>query len=126
MEEARRKQFADRDHMLTQQAKAERDDFLRVVQRQKEDEANERKLEAEKKEALLRHKQTLQQQMQKNAGVKMQGRLDFLEEGKRQRQALEEQRQKILRIKSAKVGELGALGVADKYQVELQNKKVSF
>ena len=31
LEEARRKQFADRDHMLTQQAKAERDDFLRII-----------------------------------------------------------------------------------------------
>jgi len=44
LEEARRKQFADRDNMLTQQAKAERDDFLRVVQRQKVEEENERKL----------------------------------------------------------------------------------
>ena len=31
LEEARRKQFADRGHMLTQQAKAERDDFLRII-----------------------------------------------------------------------------------------------
>lgn len=56
---------------------------MRIIERQKEDEANERKLEEEKKDALMRHKHTLQQQMGKNAGIKMQERLDFLEEGKR-------------------------------------------
>lgn len=69
--------------MLTQQAKAERDDFLRIIERQKADEANERMLEEERKNALMRHKNTLQQQMGKNAGIKMQERLDFLEDGKR-------------------------------------------
>ena len=45
---------------MTQQAKCERDDFLRIIQRQKEDEDLERKLEQEKKEALLKHKVSVQ------------------------------------------------------------------
>ena len=39
---ARKKQFVEREVMLAQQAKAERDEFLRIIQKQKEQEDEER------------------------------------------------------------------------------------
>ena len=41
--------------MMAEQAKAERDDFLRIIERQKEDEQKERMLDDEKKSALRSH-----------------------------------------------------------------------
>ena len=41
--------------MMAEQAKAERDDFLRIIERQKEDEMKERALDSEKKNALKAH-----------------------------------------------------------------------
>ena len=78
--------------MLTQQAKAERDDFMRIVERQKIEEVNERKLEEDKKNAMAQHKTCLSMQIEKNSISKSQQRLDYLEEGKKTRQKLEEQR----------------------------------
>lgn len=42
LEAARKKQFLERESTMANQAKAERDDFLRIIQRQKEDEEKER------------------------------------------------------------------------------------
>merc|ERR1711935_1317903 len=42
LEVARKKQFMEREGTLANQAKAERDDFLRIIERQKEDEQKER------------------------------------------------------------------------------------
>jgi hypothetical protein len=41
--------------MMAAQAKAERDDFLRIIERQKEEEEKERNLEHEKKGTLKNH-----------------------------------------------------------------------
>jgi len=40
---------------MANQAKAERDDYLRIIQRQKEEEEKERQLEEEKRNALRNH-----------------------------------------------------------------------
>ncbi len=40
---------------MATQAKAERDDFLRIIERQKEEEQKERQLEQEKKGTLKNH-----------------------------------------------------------------------
>jgi len=88
---------------LTQQAKAEREDFLRIVQKQKEEEETERQMEAQRKAAAHAHKVCIQEQMTKNDSERKQGRLDYLEEGKRQRIKIEENRNKIKGIQEAKV-----------------------
>ena len=53
-----------------------------------------------------------------------QERLDYLEEGKKVRQKLEEERLKIEGIKQRKLNELQTLGVEQKYQYELAKKKI--
>jgi len=55
LEVARKRQFQEREAMMATQAKAERDDFLRIIERQKEEEEKERNLEQEKKGTLKNH-----------------------------------------------------------------------
>ena len=59
LEVAREKQFRDKDLRMAEQAKAERDEFLAIIARQKEDEEAEKRLEREKREALYQHSNTL-------------------------------------------------------------------
>jgi len=53
-----------------------------------------------------------------------QERLDYLEEGKKVRQKLEDDRLKVEGIKQRKLNELQQLGVEQKYQYELAKKKI--
>jgi hypothetical protein len=57
MEDARQRQFLERETRLAEQAKQERDEFLRIIQKQKEIEEQERLIEEEKKEVLKKHSQ---------------------------------------------------------------------
>jgi hypothetical protein len=66
LEAARKRQFLERESTMANQAKNERDDFLRIIERQKEEEEKERQLEAEKKAALLRHANVIRAQITKN------------------------------------------------------------
>lgn len=59
LDHARRRQFLEREVMLAQQAKAERDEFLRVIQKQKEQEDMERQVETQKTHAYRNHAQTI-------------------------------------------------------------------
>jgi len=45
--------------MLAQQAKAERDEFLRIIQKQKEMEEEERQIDAERQRAFRNHASTV-------------------------------------------------------------------
>lgn len=107
-------------------AEAERTDFIRIIKSQKEEEEREREMEAEKVQALLKHKKTIQQQISKNEDVHKQARLDYLEDGKRSRDQIEEARQRIQRIKQDKVQGLHDLSINNKYKVELQAYKIGF
>ena len=49
-----------------------------------------------------------------NSEVKKQQRLDYLEEGRKVRQKLEDERVKVERIKKAKLDDLKGIGIADK------------
>ena len=50
-----------------------------------------------------------------NGEVKKQNRLDYLEEGRKVRQRIEEERLKVERIKKSKLDGLVGLGIEDKY-----------
>jgi len=58
--------------------------------------------------------------------VKKQERLDYLEEGRKVREKIENERQKVKDIQAAKIDELKTIGINDKYLYELQKKTVSF
>ena len=56
---ARRKQFVEKEVLMAQQAKAERDEFLRIIQKQKEQEDEERQLDQQRHGAFRAHAQTI-------------------------------------------------------------------
>lgn len=122
---ARKRQFQEREEMLSQQAKMERDTFLGVIEKQKMAESHERMVDEQKKAHLKSHAGTIRDQIGKNADVKKQDRLDYLEEGRRVRQKLEDERLKVEGIKKAKLSGLQGIGIAEKYQAELAKKKIN-
>lgn len=124
LEVARKKQFMLKEQTLANQAKAERDDFLRIIDRQKEDEQKEREMEQEKQRQLRNHANVVRAQIAKNASGKQQDRLDYLEEGKKVRQKLEDDRLKVESIKQKKLNGIQDLGIESKYQYELAKKKI--
>lgn len=124
LEAARRRQFLERESMLAQQAKAERDDFLRIIEGQKVAEQKERELEEEKKRQLRNHADVVRAQISKNQVTAQQERLDYMEEGKKVRQKLEEERLKLEAIKQSKLNAIQSMGIEKKYQYELAKKKI--
>ena len=86
----------------------------------------EKKVEEEKKKALVEHQKKIQAQIAANESLKKQDRLDYLEEGKKVRESIQADRDKIKDIQAAKINELGSLGIDNKYMYELQKKTVSF
>ena len=119
MEEARQKQFRENDARLAEQAECERKEFLAVIEKQKAEEENEKRMAEERLTALRTHQTTLVAQIGKNADVRKQERLDYLEEGKKTRDKIENDRKKIMQIKEQKLGQIKGHGIAEKYQAEL-------
>ncbi len=58
-------------------------------------------------------------QIGRNADTSKQQRLDYLEEGRKVRQKIEDERLKVERIKGEKLQNLQGLGIADKYKSDL-------
>jgi hypothetical protein len=60
----------------------------------------------------------------KNTEVKKQDRLDYLEEGKRVRNKLAEDRMKIESIKARKLEEIGQLGIEESTERNLPRRRL--
>ena len=75
---------------------------------------------------LVNHAQQLRTQIVNNDEKSKQERLDYLEEGRKVRQKIEEERRKIEAIKQKKLNELNNLNIPDKYKAELAKKKITF
>lgn len=126
MEEARQTQFLERERLLSEQAQQEREEFMRIIRSQKEEAEKERQIELEKKNILKNHSHQLRTQIIQNEEVKKQERLDYLEEGRRVRQNLENENKRLKQIKGDKLKEIQSLGISEKYQADLAKKKISF
>lgn len=59
-----------------------------------------------------------------NAEGTKQHRLDYLEEGRKVRQRIEDERLKVERIKAGKLQGLIGLGIDNKYQADLAKKRI--
>ena len=75
---------------------------------------------------LQSHAQQLRTQIVNNDEKSKQERLDYLEEGRKVRQKIEEERRKIEAIKQKKLSELNNMNIPDKYKAELAKKKITF
>lgn len=126
LDEARKKQFAHKDMMLTQAAEKERNLFLKQCAEIKASEDAEREQMEQKKRILQRHKVELGVQMAKNEVQRKAQEAAMKDEGRKLREELENVRQNILAIKDDKLAYLDELEIANKFKVELQTKKVSF
>ena len=69
LEESRKKQFADKETRLAEDAKKEREAFLIILNKQREEEENERRLADQKKQALKLHQECVQAQITHNIEV---------------------------------------------------------
>jgi len=76
--------------------------------------------------ALQDHSQKIRGQIHNKEQIKKQDRLDYLEEGRKVREKIDNERQKLVDIQKAKIDELKTLGIEDKYLYELQKKTISF
>ena len=65
------------------------------IQKQKQVEQQERKIEEEKKSALVDHSVKIRTQIATNENIKKQDRLDYLEEGRKVREKIENERTKV-------------------------------
>lgn len=81
-------------------------------------------MERERQHQLRNHANVVRAQIAKNSSVAQQERLDYLEEGKKVRQKLEDDRLKVEAIKQKKLGQIQELGIEQKYQYELAKKKI--
>ena len=86
----------------------------------------ERKVEEDRKQALIDHAGKIRNQISTNEDIKKQDRLDYLEEGRKVREKIDMERDKIKDIQKAKIAELQDVGINDKYLYELNKKTVSF
>ena len=63
----------------------------------------ERKVEEDRKQALVDHSKKIRNQITVNEDLKKQDRLDFLEEGRKVREKIDMERDKIKQIQQAKI-----------------------
>lgn len=103
LDAARKMQFEVKEKALAQEAKKEREEFLEIIEAQKEMDLTERQMEEQKRQAFKQHQQLLQQQIEENQVVKNQQRLDYLEEGRKVRQKIADEHLKIVTIKHNKL-----------------------
>ena len=125
MEAARQSQFSEKERRMAEIAKQERDEYLRIIQTQKEEEMKDTEIDNEKKNILRDHANQIRSQITQNEEVKKQERLDYLEEGRKIRKQLDDEKERLLRIKEKKLNDLAHLGIPDKYKTELSKKKIT-
>lgn len=125
LEIARQTQFEEKERRMAEQAKQERDEYMRIIRTQKEEEMREAQIEEEKNNIFRSHADQLRSQIVQNDEVKKQDRLDYLEEGRKVRQELDDEKARLEQIKQKKLGELKGLGISEKYTAELAKKKIS-
>ena len=108
------------------QAQQERDEFLRIIEKQKAQEEFERKAAEEKRKFAFSHAAGIRTQIGKNETYIKKEREAFLAEGARTRAKIDAEREKITNIKGQKISELNKLNIPEKYKFELKTKKISF
>jgi len=122
---ARKKQTAEKERRLAEQAKAERDEFDRIIEVQILQEDAERQKQTDEQKARMMHCEELRQQIAMREEKALQERRGQLEEGNHIRMELNKERKKLEGIKNRKISELKRAGVPEKYWSELAKKKIS-
>ena len=123
LSEARVAQKLEKERRLMENALNEKAEFSRILKVQKEYEAIEAADRRKRAEAQHEFNLDLQAQIQMNAEIRKQMRMDFLTDGENKRAQMEQERMKLEAIKAHKLAQLASVGVPPKYTVDLQNKQ---
>ena len=124
MFEARKLQALDKERRFQEQAKADRDEFQRIIQEQKKERDIELKLDQDRQELVRKHAEELKKQMALAEEKRKQDKRSKLEEGKQIKDNLKNQQRVLDAMKAKKLEELRQHGIPEKYTVDLQKKKV--
>lgn len=122
--EARKLQSLEKEIRLQEQARADRDEFQKIIMNQKIERDLEIKIEQERLAKIQEHASELKKQMALNEEKKLQQRRTLLEDGKKVKDKLLHEKRTLENLKLQKMSELRATGVSDKYQVALAKKKI--
>ena len=125
LEEARNNQAREKEIRLIIQAKQERDEFERIITAQREAAEAERRQEEAKAEIRKQHANQLKTQILTNAEKQSLDKREYLEEGRKLRNEIENERKKIESIRIEKLDGLKGDGVPEKYCADLARKKVN-
>lgn len=124
--EARKQQKKEKERRLEHVAKAEREEFDRILKVQRDAAAVEHEKERQKEDAKTSWRNDLISQIDKNAAEARQSRLQYLEEGRKLRKEIASEKTHLERIKERKIEELSQMGIPDKYLIQLAQHKLDF
>jgi len=124
MLEARQLQSLEKERRLQEQAKQERDEFQVIIQNQKMERDLELKGEQERQSMIKTHAGQLKKQISINEEKKKQDKRTYLEEGKKIKDKLSNEKKLLEAVKEEKLNDLQAIGIPEKYQAELAKKKI--
>ncbi|CAK89143.1 unnamed protein product (macronuclear) [Paramecium tetraurelia] len=122
--EARKLQQREKLERYQEQAKLERDEFQKVIQKQKQERENEIKIFQDKEALRKKHAEELRKQIIQNEERKKQEERDKLEEGKKIKDRLNQEKRLLESIKDTKLKDLNEKSIPDKYKAELAKKKI--
>merc|ERR1711935_606914 len=126
LSQARTQQKKEKERRLETVAKSERQEFDRILKVQRDAAAVEEEKEMQKNEAKVEWRNDLIKQIDKNSAEARQGRLAYLEEGRKLRKEVQKEKGHLERIKDRKIQELSQMGIPDKYLIELARHKIDF
>ena len=126
LHQGRQRQFADIDSRMKEEAKIERDQFLAVVSRQKQQEEEERQLNAQRRSAFMNYKTNLNDQMGQNEVQRQNAQHDKIVEGRKSGLIIDQERNRVKMIQAQKLSNIKAIGISDKYTSALQQRKTTF
>lgn len=117
-------QFREREEKLKEQAKIEREEFIRAVQKQQELEAEEKRQKEARLLFFRQNQEGVRAQMSKNQDTKKTEKLVVVEEGAATRQKLEDRKYKMERIKENKIDELKQSHIPDFLMNDLVKQQI--
>jgi len=122
--EARRMQALEKELRLQEQARQDRDEFQRIIENQKIQRDLEEKMKQERQALIRQHAEELKKQILINEEKARQAKRTYLEEGKKIKDNLANEKRTLEHLKANKLVELISYGVPEKYTAELARKKI--
>jgi hypothetical protein len=125
MIEANNRQKLDKEMQLVEQAKKEKEEFDRIIKEHQKEIEEEKIREKIKHEALMYHNADLKRQIADKEEKEKINRREILEEGRKDRQRLDQYERSIEAIRRDKIQSLRDMNIDEKYIVPLRQFNLS-